>query len=216
MIEQLLPAFLLGLLGAGHCVAMCGGIATALGLNAPGHLGYSLLYQVGRISSYMVIGLIFALFASLIPQSFIFYLRLLAALLLLGMALYLSGVWNALAGVERLGKVLWSLIQPLATKIKRPNSMIMAFVAGVIWGWLPCGMIYSALGLASLSANPLYGALTMLAFGLGTFPAMAGLTIFSQSVIKLISHRITRIFSALLIFFLAIWTAYSAVEAVIS
>ncbi|WP_428239865.1 sulfite exporter TauE/SafE family protein [Gynuella sp.] len=216
MIEQLLPAFLLGLLGAGHCVAMCGGIATALGLNAPGHLGYSLLYQLGRVSSYMLIGLIFALFASFIPQSSILYLRLLAALLLLGMALYLSGIWNALAGLERVGKVLWSFIQPLAIRIKRPNSMAMAFAAGVTWGWLPCGMIYSALGLASLSANPFYGALTMLAFGLGTFPAMTGLTIFSQSMIQLISHRLTRIFSAILVFSLAIWTAYSAIEVVAS
>ena len=214
MIEQFFPAFLLGLLGAGHCVAMCGGIATALGLNAPGKVGYSIAYQFGRIFSYMLIGLIFGLFASLVPKSMIMYLRLLAAILLLAIALYLSGLWNALAGIEKLGHMLWTFIRPVASRISRPQSWSLALLAGMVWGWLPCGMVYSALGLASLSAHPLYSALTMLAFGLGTFPAMAGMTIFSQSLIKLISHRFSRIFSAIVIVIMALWTAYAALGAV--
>jgi len=180
-------ALLAGLLGSSHCVAMCGGIATALAGGVPTsrslRVALPLLHGCGRIVSYGVAG---ALAATLGVAA----LRLLAvehwsALLRLGSALVMviiglkitlapPGRIAWLRAPERLGALLWRRIAPVLGR-RMPSALVpRALAVGLLWGWLPCGLVYSVLLAAATSGTPLRGALTMLAFGAGTLPALAG------------------------------------------
>lgn len=174
---DLLSAFMVGLLGGVHCAGMCGGIVGALsfGLPAGRNLPILLAYNAGRISSYTAAGALMGAlgfyFSGLLPvQTAQRVLLTLAGLFLVLMGLYLAGWWNALARIERAGGVLWRRIEPLGRGLLPVRSVRHGFVLGLLWGWLPCGLVYSALVWTVASGGPVQGALLMLAFGLGTLP----------------------------------------------
>ncbi len=170
-----LALFLVGLLGGTHCVGMCGGIVGALSMGAPGRWSMHLAYNAGRIASYVLAG---ALAGSLgaaslslegqLPARLLLYL--LANLMLVALGLYLLGVTSALAFTERLGQLLWARLQPLTRRFLPARSVAQAFSLGLLWGWLPCGLVYSALASALSAGSAGRGAALMLAFGLGTLP----------------------------------------------
>jgi sulfite exporter TauE/SafE len=183
--NPMLTAFLIGLLSAIHCIGMCGGIAGALGLSlAPdirtrgGRLAlYSLAYNLGRISSYMLAGLLAgwagaALIQSLDPAHGWSMLRAVAGVILILLGLYLGGWFPRLAMIERIGTPLWRRLQPLGQRLLPVDNPGQAYLFGMIWGWLPCGLVYYALLLAIAQGSAGGGALYMLAFGLGTLLPM--------------------------------------------
>jgi len=174
---DLLSAFVVGLLGGVHCVGMCGGIVGALsfGLPAERNLPILLAYNVGRISSYTLAGALMGAlgfyFSGLLPvQTAQKALLSLAGLFLILMGLYLAGWWNVLSRVERAGGALWRRIEPLGRGLLPVRSVRHGLLLGLLWGWLPCGLVYSALVWTVSSGGALDGALLMLAFGLGTLP----------------------------------------------
>ncbi|MDX9707399.1 MAG: sulfite exporter TauE/SafE family protein [Azospira sp.] len=170
-----LALFLVGLLGGTHCVGMCGGIVGALSMGGPPRLSLHLAYNLGRIVSYGVAG---ALAGALGGLSLVLSdqlplrlaLAVLANLMLVALGLYLAGVTRALAFVERLGQNLWRRVQPLTRRFLPATTPAHAFPLGLLWGWLPCGLVYSALATALTAGSPSRGALLMLAFGAGTLP----------------------------------------------
>lgn len=177
-----LALFLVGLLGGTHCVGMCGGIVGALSMGGAPRLSLHLAYNAGRITSYAVAGgLVGALggaslaLAGQLPLRIALYL--LANLMLIALGLYLMGLTRALAFSERLGQNLWRRIQPSTRRFLPAHSITQAFPLGLLWGWLPCGLVYSALATALTAGSASKGALLMLAFGLGTLPnlLLAGL-----------------------------------------
>ncbi|MFN2348261.1 MAG: sulfite exporter TauE/SafE family protein [Thioalkalivibrio sp.] len=182
MLEHgtLLAAFLVGLLGGVHCVGMCGGIVAALSLGtrtSAGTTAWSLLlsYNLGRIVSYTLAGALaggagwFAARLLDVHQAQL-WLQLLAAGFMIALGLYLAGWWQGLARVERAGGVIWRRIEPLGRRFMPVRTPGQALVLGGLWGWLPCGLVYSVL-IWSLSAGGMVqGALLMAAFGLGTLP----------------------------------------------
>ena len=179
-------AGLLGLLGSLHCVGMCGGIAGMLHaatVTVPANRAprrrwlMTLAYNGGRIGSYVVAGAIAALagvtlLAMLGEESGRALAQLVSGLFMILLGLYLTGWWNALAPVERIGMQLWRRLSPLTRHLLPVDGYGRAFAAGMIWGWLPCGLVYSALALVLASGRPLTGAVAMGAFGLGTLPAV--------------------------------------------
>ncbi len=170
-----LALFLVGLLGGTHCVGMCGGIVGALSMGGPPRLSLHLAYNLGRIASYAVAGaLVGALGGLSLALSGQLPLRLALAvaanLMLVALGLYLVGVTRALAFVERLGQNLWRRLQPLTRRFLPATTPARAFPLGLLWGWLPCGLVYSALATALTSGSALRGGLLMLAFGAGTLP----------------------------------------------
>jgi hypothetical protein len=190
MIEfSLLSALLAGLLGGVHCVGMCGGIVAAFSFRADGakppfrlHLGYN----IGRVVSYSFFGaLAGALGASLNllevrPLQLALYGLAQGVMILLG--LYLAG-WNRWVLVfEKAGGALWSRLQPLFRKLLPVKSLPSAFIAGMVWGWLPCGLVYSVLVAALAAGSATSGAALMLAFGLGTLPNLLGMAFFAQQL----------------------------------
>lgn len=175
-------AFLAGLLGSSHCALMCGGIATALG-TAPGGRGRIILYQFGRIASYSIAGACAGALGAAAGFAFAIsgwseVLRLATAVMVMviGLDIALSGSGRArwLRAPERWGAQLWRRLAPLARGRPQAPPALRALGVGFLWGWLPCGLVYSVLLAAAVSGGALSGAATMVAFGLGTVPAMAG------------------------------------------
>lgn len=171
-------AFVVGLVGAGHCVGMCGGIASAVALNGQQQqFQITFLYNLGRLTSYMVIGALCggAVASSLTLFDFsqaLLILRVVTALFMIVLGLYLAQWWMGLTRLERLGQILWKRIAPIAAKLLPLRSKWYALPVGMLWGWVPCGMVYSMVSWAAISGSAVGGSLIMACFGLGTMPAM--------------------------------------------
>jgi sulfite exporter TauE/SafE len=99
-------------------------------------------------------------------------LRVAAALVLVLVGAYLAGAVRWLGRLERVGEPLLRLVQPVVTRALRVESPAGAFAVGLLWGLMPCGMVYAALALALVAGGALAGAATLAAFGLGTLPAL--------------------------------------------
>ena len=190
MIElSLLAALLAGLLGGVHCVGMCGGIVAAFSFHADGSappFRLHLAYNLGRVFSYALFGaLAGTLGASLkladfLPVQTLLYILAQGVMILLG--LYLAGWSKWVLVFERAGGVLWKRIKPLFQKLLPVKSMPQAVLAGMAWGWLPCGLVYSILVSALAAGSAASGAALMLAFGLGTLPNLLGMGLFARQI----------------------------------
>jgi sulfite exporter TauE/SafE len=199
-----LALFLVGLLGGTHCVGMCGGIVGALSLGAPARWSMLFAYNAGRIISYSAAGAIAGALgaASLglegqVPVRLMLYL--VANLMLVALGLYLLGVTRALAFTERAGQHLWRRLQPLTRRFLPARSMAQAFPLGLLWGWLPCGLVYSALASALTAGSSGRGALMLLAFGLGTLPNLLLAGILLARLNEFVRRPAVRLFSGLLV-----------------
>ncbi len=176
--SALAAAFLLGLFSSAHCVGMCGGIMGALSMAIPAQakaLRWLILcsYNLGRIGSYALIGVLAgAMAAQLAALGAANWLRWIAGILLILMGLYLADWWRGLTYLEAAGKYLWMYIQPLGKRVMPVDSAGKALILGFIWGWLPCGLVYSALVYAMAQGQVAGAGLVMLAFGIGTLPSV--------------------------------------------
>lgn len=205
--------FLVGLLGGTHCVGMCGGIVTALSLQLPGkglHFFYHIAYSLGRITSYTVAGAIAGAVGSsaLLLQGFLPVqqgLYVLANLMLVMLGLYLAGVWHAVLYFERIGGFVWKRLQPFMGRLLPVKSVPRALVVGAIWGWLPCGLVYSVIVSALASGSAVHGGLLMLAFGLGTLPNLLIMGLFAQRLKSFMQSQITRLAAGLLVAGFGVW-----------
>ncbi|OLQ95388.1 cytochrome biogenesis protein [Vibrio ponticus] len=218
MNADFVAAFFIGLVGAGHCVGMCGGVASLLsmGKSNPSAL-IPLYYNVGRILSYALIGGVVGGAVSTVTDvanlnhSFA-WLRLIAALFMVLLACYIARWWQGLLAVEKLGQSLWKFISPAGKKLLPLKNPLHAIPFGFIWGWLPCGLVYSTLTWAVVSGSSLNGALIMMAFGLGTLPAMVAVGYGSQYLHKLQQSTVFRNIAAVLILAYGIYTAYGSLK----
>jgi sulfite exporter TauE/SafE len=211
----LLTAFAAGLLGSTHCVAMCGGIATLLGAaHAGGARGLAWLYHGGSIASYGSAGALAGAFgaaagSTLSIPAWSDVLRLVTALVivLIGLDIALGGGARArwLRVPERLGARLWRRVVPHAQAVLPATPAARALVLGLLWGWLPCGLVYSVLVAALASGSAASGGATMIAFGLGTAPAMLALS-HGAARIPLRDGAFARILGALIVA-CGLWTA---------
>jgi hypothetical protein len=210
---SLLALFLTGLLGGTHCVGMCGGIVAAISMQLPGQgtrFSYHFAYNAGRILSYAAAGgLAGALGASTLllegmwPVQQVLYA--LANLMLVALGLYLAGLWQAVTQIERLGGQLWRRIQPLSKSLLPVRNPAQAFLLGTLWGWLPCGLVYSVLITALASGNAISGAASMLAFGLGTLPNLIAMGLFAQQLQALTKNIWVRRAAGLLVAGFGAW-----------
>ncbi|MCE5979548.1 sulfite exporter TauE/SafE family protein [Pseudomonas sp. JR33AA] len=215
-MPELLPllgsALVLGLLGGGHCLGMCGGLMGALTLAIPPEqrgkrLRLLLAYNLGRIFSYACAGLLLGLAGWAVASSpAALALRVAAALLLIAMGLYLAGWWSGLTRIEALGRGLWRHIQPMASRLLPVSSLPRALLLGALWGWLPCGLVYSTLLWAASQGNAGYSAVLMLAFGLGTWPVLLATGLAAERVNALLRRRSVRVAGGVLVMLFGIWT----------
>lgn len=171
MMIDALSAVLIGIISAGHCLGMCGGLTVAFGVNSKG-ASVLAAYNLGRITTYSGLGLLIGAGLSWLPASTIPALRLIAAALLVLIALYYLNIAAWITRVESLALPMWRRLQPLAKRWLPVTTVRQAYPLGLVWGFLPCGLVYSALGFAATAANPWASAGLMLCFGFGTLPAM--------------------------------------------
>ena len=205
----LTTAFLAGLLGSGHCFGMCGGIAAGLGAMSRGRaIAPALQFNLARLFSYAVLGLIAATVLSgvsgLMPIAR--WLRLLTAVMILLIGLKFLFNFRGIEFIERGGAGLWKKIMPFAMKAGNRQDWIGRILLGISWGFIPCGLVYSVLMTAASTANPVSGALTMLAFGAGTLPAMLGLTAAAPALSSFLEDRTVRRVIGFALVVLALWT----------
>ncbi|MFN3884511.1 MAG: sulfite exporter TauE/SafE family protein [Rhodocyclaceae bacterium] len=197
--------FIVGLLGGGHCAGMCGGIVGALSLQAPQRGAAAVLvhlaYNAGRITSYVIAGLVAGLLGQAAGNLLALQhgLYLIASLMLIAMGLYLLGLTQFLAPLERGGQTLWRRIQPFTSRFLPVRGVAQALPLGLLWGWLPCGLVYSALTTALAAGSAAKGALLMLAFGLGTLPNLLFAGLLLARFRRFAQARIVRMVSGLLV-----------------
>lgn len=194
----ILVAFSLGFASTFHCVGMCGGIIAALTIGLPEEvrsnrsrlLSYIAIYNLGRISSYTLVGILAGLISAALVHTLSIenghiILRALASTVLIIFGLQLSGLIPKMQALESIGAALWRRVQPLTKKFFPVRTLFRAFCFGLLWGWLPCGLVYTALLWASSSGDPVSAGMYMFAFGLGTLPGVMTSGVMSSTILKL-------------------------------
>ena len=213
MIElSLLTALLAGLLGGVHCVGMCGGIVAAFSFRADGStppFRLHLAYNLGRVSSYVFFGALAGMLgaslklAGFLPVQTLLFVLAQVVMILLG--LYLAGFSRWVLVFERAGGVLWRAVKPLFQKLLPVRSTPQALLAGMVWGWLPCGLVYSVLVSALAAGSAASGAALMLAFGLGTLPNLLGMGVFARQIQPFMQHVWVRRTAGLTVAGFGVW-----------
>jgi sulfite exporter TauE/SafE len=216
-------AFLTGIAASGHCFAMCGGMAGALGLRAQhsqhnaSAITHTLMYHGGRIGGYALAGALCGLFGSALTAildsaKLGAALRIASGVLMLFIAARILLRWNGLAWLERQGAKFWTRIQPLATRQLASTHIFNAVAVGFLWGWLPCGLVYSMLLFAATSADAWQGAIIMITFGLGTLPSMLTSSLLAAQLQTAIKHTATRLVSGIALACFGIWMIVGALQ----
>ena len=215
-------AFIVGLMGGVHCAGMCGGIVSALGANTaaqlPGHVavvrwqrtGLSSVvrlqsaYNLGRLFAYSGIGLLAGglgattlMFDRLLPVQHAMYL--LANGMMIALGLYLAGIWAGVARIERYGLWLWRPLQPFIRRFLPADTFPKGLMLGALWGFVPCGMVYSMVVTAMVSGSAQAGAGVMLAFGLGTLPNLLALGVAASYGRQWLKARWVRVVAGLVV-----------------
>lgn len=214
-------ALVLGLTSTLHCWGMCGGIVGALSMGLPDAARDSawrraLLvtgYNLGRIGSYTLAGVLSGAAGGTMLASghggwAYLGLQVLGGSVIILIGIHLAGWLPRLRLVEGAGWRFWQWLQPLARRFLPIDSIPRSLVAGAIWGWLPCGLVYSMLIWAAAQADPIRGGLSMFAFGLGTLPGMISAGV-AGGKLRSVSgnHPARRIIGMLLILFGLSYTA---------
>lgn len=214
-LTWLVTAFLMGLLGGTHCVGMCGGLSSALTYALPDAsrrglrlVGWQLLYNSGRLLTYSLLGLAAGWLLSGLQDigAAQQVIRIIAGLFMILLGAYLAGWFQALGALERLGGPLWRKMEPLRRKLLPVTHPGQAIAAGMLWGFLPCGLVYSAMALAVTRAAPAESALVMLAFGLGTLPTLMATGTAAGQLRRLLQRPATRQTAGLLVILFGLWT----------
>jgi sulfite exporter TauE/SafE len=236
MSLDLFSAFIIGLIGSGHCIAMCGGITTMLTSALPDNGKYDqkipvnnqsapqkkynkivlvIFYNLGRITTYACIGAIVGFTGSIAAKNIgvpVAGLRIISAIFMILLGLYIGQWLMWLNRIEAIGKHLWRYISPIAKNAIPVNTPFKALTLGAVWGWLPCGLVYSTLTWALASGDMTTGASIMFCFGLGTLPALITLSLGLQSIKNNLAKPITRKTMALLLISYGIYSIVVAYQ----
>lgn len=193
-----LVAFIMGLFSSLHCLSMCGSIIGSLTLSLKREIRedksqlfpFVLSYNLGRISSYALAGFLAGLLHNVLMLPLgegqgHRILQIVSALIMIGAGLHIGGWFPRFAYIERVGTQFWRIIEPYGRRLLPVETRTQAYVFGVIWGWLPCGLVYAALALSTTAGNEFRSTLTMLFFGLGTLPAVAGVGLMTNLMFML-------------------------------
>ena len=214
IVPALTAALLAGLLGSAHCLGMCAGISGLFAVNSNittlrNQIPMALTYNAGRVMSYAVLGIIVGTVGSVIVKTtpgIAGGIRLLSGVVIILVGLKVAFDLRLLNPIERMGGTLWARIAPAAQRLVPVTSIPRALGLGLVWGWLPCGLVYSVLLIAATSATPVNGAAIMITFGVGTMPAMVMTGLGAAKLSQLMRRRGTRLGLGLLIVILGLLT----------
>jgi uncharacterized protein len=216
-----LVALIMGLFSGFHCIGMCGSIIGTLTLSLRQEIrdNKSLLtlfifyYNLGRITSYTIAGF----FAGLLEHVLTLplgeghghrLLQILSAFVMAGAGLHIAGWFPRFAYIEKTGSLFWKKIEPYGHRLIPVHTLPQAYVFGMVWGWLPCGLVYTALALSATTGEIVRSGLTMLTFGVGTLPAVIGVGIMTSLMARLSQMRRFRQSAGLFLIVLALLAAF--------
>ncbi|MGI9236716.1 MAG: sulfite exporter TauE/SafE family protein [Woeseiaceae bacterium] len=215
-MNEALPLFaaalVTGLLGSAHCFGMCAGLSGLFAVNANvaslrSQLPMAITYNGGRILSYAILGIVVATLGQTVVRAIpniAVPVRLASGLLIVIVGLQVAFGWRFLAPIEKAGAKIWNRIAPAAKGLLPVTSLPKALGLGLLWGWLPCGLVYSVLLLAATTADAVNGGLVMIAFGIGTSPAMIMTGISASKLAQFMSRK--RLGAGLLIVLIGVLT----------
>ncbi len=207
----LVAAFMIGVLGSTHCIGMCGGIVGSLTMGLPESkrqsvlklLPYLLTYNAGRLFSYSLAGLLVGFMSSSLGKFFqigSFPIGgLVGGLFMIALGIYIGGWLQTMAPLEKLGGILWRKIEPYGRRFIPVKTLGQALGMGLLWGWLPCGLVYSTLALSATSGNAIDSAMLMLAFGLGTLPMLLVMGGLAEKLQRFTRNKWTRYIAGILL-----------------
>ncbi len=223
--SSFLVALLMGVFSSLHCIGMCGSIIGSLTFSLSPEirqdkkrlLPFIFSYNAGRITSYGIAGATVGLLEMLItfPLGEAHghrLLQILSALIMTGAGLYIAGWFPRFAYIEKLGVHFWKKIEPYGRKLIPVKDCKHAYLFGMVWGWLPCGLVYAALALTVASGSVLQSALTMIAFGLGTLPAVMGVGVMISVLTRLAAMPRFKQIVGLIMIFLALFAAFPSLN----
>ena len=221
----LTSAFLLGIFSTMHCIGMCGGIIGALSLSLPVEVrnhkprlfAFIMSYNIGRLASYTLAGLLAGAIGTGLMQAAGFdqghaTLRLVGITMMVAIGVYLTGWLPQIASIEKIGIPVWRRLEPIGRKLMPVSSIPRALSYGLIWGWLPCGLVYFVLIWALTAGDAFMGAMTMLAFGLGTLPTLVTAGFMTSWITRLAQSSRARQIVGLLIIAMAIGSLFIPME----
>lgn len=219
---NLVSAFLVGLLGSTHCLGMCGGIVSAFTFSVRADLRrsawalspYLLAYNAGRIASYGIAGFIAGAvgagaFGVLPSESSLQVARIVTAGFMIALGLYLAGWWPGLQILEKWGGAVWRHIEPLGRRFLPVDHPLKAMAIGLVWGWLPCGMVYAMVVGALASGSAGQGSLLMLAFGAGTLPMLLAMGVTVEWLKDFVRRSWVRRGAGLIILFFGLYGIFN-------
>jgi sulfite exporter TauE/SafE len=214
-------ALLMGLFSAFHCLGMCGSIIGSLTLSLKREirenkrllLPFVASYNAGRVLSYSMAGMLAGFAENMLSMPLgeghgHRILQILSAIVMLGAGLHIGGWFPRFAYIEKFGNVVWRRIEPYGRRLVPVETLPRAFVFGMVWGWLPCGLVYTALALAATTGDVFRSTFTMLAFGLGTMPAVMGVGIMTSWMVKLSNMKRFRELTGIVLIFLALMATF--------
>lgn len=223
---SLFPVFMIGLLGGVHCVGMCGGIVSALSVASASRRPFPVAvvsgaeaisqtaafddalrvvaYNTGRLASYAAAGAIAGGIAQGVRAlSFMSSVQIggywLANMMFIALGLYLMSAWTGLTRLEAAGQLVWRHLRPLMKHFLPMDTPAKALALGALWGWVPCGMVYSILLTAMLTGSSVSGAAVMLAFGTGTLPVLLTMGMLGSRLQTWTRRRWVRVASGLIV-----------------
>ncbi|MFT5900221.1 MAG: sulfite exporter TauE/SafE [Glaciecola sp.] len=211
-------AFLIGIAGGVHCIGMCGGIASAFSFAIPkgqSQLPYIFSYNLGRILSYTIAGAITGFIGGIATVNIAAGLPILQSIsiiFLVLLALYIGDWYKGLSLLERLGGILWRRISPISKRLIPFKNPLYTMVYGMIWGWLPCGLVYSVLTWSLASESALQGGLVMFSFGLGTLPILLATSLGASFLVPIFQHKATRKFISFLLLVFALVLTFALIR----
>jgi len=191
-----ITAFTIGLVGSFHCIGMCGPIAFALPAKsrAVHHKVISgIVYNIGRITTYVVFGLLFGIIGQGISTAGFQQ----AISVILGVGFILSvlvpkSMLNKINPTSTIGFYI-SMVKNSLGKLLRSSSILNLVLIGLLNGLLPCGLVYAAIGGSIATGNVTDGVFFMMYFGLGTLPMMFSAVLISNFVSINFRNRIKRV-----------------------
>jgi uncharacterized protein len=200
---MLYSAFVVGLLGSLHCLGMCGPLVLALPVPATNRLqalSGRLIYNLGRILTYAIIGLILGTFG----ESLTFFTSQQKLSVVIGIVMLLfivvpTHLSQKMNGLSPLSKLTVNIKQQFALQFRK-RTYSAYFLSGMLNGLLPCGLVYMALAGAVATGNSISGMFFMALFGLGTLPTMLAVSVAGQYITLQWRSKLTRIVPIFTIF----------------
>jgi len=208
---HLITGFLLAFAAAGHCIGMCGGLIQGLSIRSEKGINWFKLwnYQFGRVTTYFLLTLVVSIAFLPLTSKYVIYARTIAAVFLMMLAFHFLGIRVFTQTIEKGFLPLWKRIAPFAQSLLRAQSFAKQYLAGVVWGLIPCGLLYSVVPYAVNLADPSATYTLMLGFAFGTSLTLWMSVLFTHTLRSWLSNQYIMKFNGIVLLLFAMYSLFN-------